>query len=185
MRRATRSRSHSRATRVRGPTRASTTSPSGDAAGGVVDGFVVAGDERGFKAAVDASDGGSHARGRRALRGGHLRAQRRPARPLLRQHARARADRSAGARPGLPRRRSGTSSRSPRGRDLRRRQRRRFVRGGRTGLARQVACRSSARAATSSRSCPPTPGWRSRSRTSARCSTTTSRRSARPSAAAT
>lgn len=32
---------------------------SGDAAGGVVDGFVVAGDERGFKAAVDASDGGS------------------------------------------------------------------------------------------------------------------------------
>jgi Protein of unknown function (DUF3352) len=32
---------------------------SGDAAGGVVDGFVVAGDERGFKAAVDASEGGS------------------------------------------------------------------------------------------------------------------------------
>ena len=32
---------------------------SGDSAGGVVDGFVVAGDERGFKAAVDASDGGS------------------------------------------------------------------------------------------------------------------------------
>ena len=32
---------------------------SDDAAGGVVDGFVVAGNERGFKAAVDASDGGS------------------------------------------------------------------------------------------------------------------------------
>jgi hypothetical protein len=32
---------------------------SDDAAGGVVDGFVVAGNERGFRAAVDASDGGS------------------------------------------------------------------------------------------------------------------------------